>query len=250
MDIERYTYLLASPQKITAGDVAELDILLQRYPYFQSARALQLKGLKNQDSFRYNDALRITAAYTADRDILFEYITSEKFIQNEISQSILQHDNSVLEIEVDSEDLSEKIRIQNEEDWQAERDKANAILNPHLFKRKVDSVAYLVGEKGTGADEEEITPEENVITDQPLVFTKNDTHSFSEWLKLTRAKPIERVNEGSDPVVVSSQSPAPAKSRMDLSSEAATKEEKERKSELIDKFIQERPRITPIGTAI
>ena len=95
MNIENYTYLLANPQKITAEDVSSLEIIIQKYPYFQSARALQLKGLKNQDSFLYNDALKLAAAHTTDRDILFEYITSEKFIQNEISQTILQHDASV-----------------------------------------------------------------------------------------------------------------------------------------------------------
>lgn len=110
MNTDHYTYLLANPQKINSRDVADLDLLLQKYPYFQSARALQLKGLKSEDSFRYNDALKLTAAHTTDRDILFEYITSEKFIQNEISQTILQQEStpSFLDLEVVWEDVSEK----------------------------------------------------------------------------------------------------------------------------------------------
>ena len=204
----------------------ELDYIVQKYPYFQSARALQLKGLKNQESFRYNDALKLAAAHTADRDILFEYITSEKFIQNQISQTILQYDASVLEIDVVPEDISEKIRLEKESDWKAEKEKADAILNPNLFQRKVDSVASLLFQ--TEEPEEVLEPE------KPLEFTINDTHSFSEWLKLTKAKPIER-NEKYQ------ETPRPSESE---------NEEKERKFELIDKFIQERPKIIPtnLGT--
>jgi len=222
LNIENYTYLLANPQKITAEDVSSLEIIIQKYPYFQSARALQLKGLKNQDSFLYNDALKLAAAHTTDRDILFEYITSEKFIQNEISQTILQHDASVGEIKVVAEDVSEQISLEIDRQLKAEMQKAEDILNPELFQRKVASVSNLVENK-------EEKPEDILQPDKPLEFTKSDTHSFSEWLKLTKAKPIERSEETSKE-----------------ESERSIKEyEKERKFELIDKFIQERPKIIP-----
>jgi tetratricopeptide (TPR) repeat protein len=222
LNTSNFTYLLANPQKITSEDVAALDLILKEYPYFQSARALQLKGLKNSDSFLYNDALKLTAAHTTDRDILFEYITSEKFIQNEISQSILQHDASVEAINVVSENVSEQISLEIDRQLKAELQKAEDILNPHLFQRKVESVTGLTEKK-------ENKPEEILQPDKPLEFTKSDTHSFAEWLKLTRAKPIERATE---------------------TEEAAEtqKDERERKFELIDKFIQQRPKIIPAET--
>lgn len=202
--------------------MAALDLIIKKYPYFQSARALQLKGLKNQESFLYNDALKLTAAHTTDRDILFEYITSEKFIQNEISQTILQHDASVAEIKVVAEDVSEQISLEIDRQLKAEMQKAEDILNPELFQRKVASVSNLVENK-------EEKPEDILQPDKPLEFTKNDTHSFSEWLKLTKAKPIERSEETSK----------------EESEKSIKEDEKERKFELIDKFIQERPKIIP-----
>ncbi|MBT0606759.1 hypothetical protein [Aequorivita echinoideorum] len=216
MNISNFTYLLANPQKLTDADLHELNLLIQKYPYFQSARALQLKGLKNNDSFMYNDALKITAAHTTDRDILFEYITSEKFIQNEISQIILQHDASVNEIQVFPEDVSLELNEENEKKHKAEIEKAEAILNPNLFQRKIASFPEK-DEQISDKPEKEI----NIQPDKPLEFKSGDTHSFSEWLKLTRAKPIERTPE------------------------AQIKDEKERKFELIDKFIQENPKILP-----
>ncbi len=201
--------------------MAALDLLLKKYPYFQSARALQLKGLKNNDSFLYNDALKLTAAHTTDRDILFEYITSEKFIQNEISQTILQHDASVEEIKVVSENVSEQISLEIDRQLKAEMQKAEDILNPELFQRKVASVSNLVEKK-------EEKHKEILQPDKPLEFTKNDTHSFSEWLKLTKACPIERNEDISDE-----------------KDDEMQKDDRERKFELIDKFIQERPKIIP-----
>ncbi len=221
MKIENYTYLLSNPQKITSGDLLELNAIIQKYPYFQSARALQLKGLKNNDSFLYNDALKLTAAHTTDRDILFEYITSEKFIQNEISQTILQHDASVDEIKVISENISEQISLEIDKQLKAERQKADAILNPELFQRKIESVTNLVEKK-------EGKSEESLQLDKPLEFTKSDTHSFSEWLKLTKARPIERLE-----------------AVYEEKNDEAQRDDRERKFELIDKFIQERPKIIP-----
>ncbi|TXD70713.1 hypothetical protein [Aequorivita lipolytica] len=231
MNTSNFTYLLSNPQKITSEDLAALDLIIKKYPYFQSARALQLKGLKNQDSFLYNDALKLTAAHTTDRDILFEYITSEKFIQNEISQTILQHDASVEEIKVVSENISEQISFEIDKQIKAEMQKAENILNPELFQRKVESVSNLVKKKDDQTSDSINATEEALQPDKPLEFTKSDTHSFSEWLKLTKAKPIERSKEISE--------------KEDVSSEALAQEEKERKSELIDKFIQERPKIIP-----
>ena len=231
--------------------MTDLDIVVQKYPYFQSARALQLKGLKNQESFRYNDALRLAAAHTADRDILFEYITSEKFIQNEISQTILQHDASVMEIDVVSEDVSEKIRIEKDNEWKVEREKADAILNPNLFQRKLESLTNLVTKSETTDNKKEVELKEIIEPDKPLDFTRKDTHSFSEWLKLAKAKPIERAREDTSSVSSEREDLSSDTSSVSLAKEEASAkdDEKDRKSELIDKFIQERPKLTPAPTS-
>ncbi len=242
--MDQYTYLLANPQKITSADLDELDALVQKYPYFQSARALQLKGLKNQESYRYNEALRVTAAHTADRDILFEYITSEKFAQNEISQTILQHDTSVMEIEVVAENVTQQLAVEADDLLHIEKQKAEAILNPDLFQRKVNSVANLVeNEKSQNTEGGDNAP--TVNPDEPLQFTKSDTHSFFEWLKLTKAKPVVREEETS--LVASKTSREEKESSEETSpvGEGSSMDKKERKFELIERFIQERPKIVP-----
>ena len=220
MNTKTYTYLLANPQKISQEHQDELSDLIEEYPYFQSARALQLKGLKNSNNYLYNDSLKLTAVYTADRNILFEYITSDHFIQNEISELIQQHDESVIEIEVVSENISKQVSIEIDNQIKGELKKAEAILNPDLFHRKEGYINELVEANKTEANPSikeivEVELEEN----QPLDFTKEDGHSFSEWLKLTSATPIIR-KEIKETSLINKQN-----------------------FDLIDKFIQDKPKL-------
>ncbi len=242
MNTKTYTDLLSKPQRLDKEAMEQLDTVIKKYPYFQSARALQLKALKSQNSFLYNDALKVTAAYTTDRDILFEFITSETFAQNEISQLIQQHDSSVNEIEVVSENISEQTAIELDNQMKAEMKKAEAILNPDLFERKQESVEKLADP--TSEDEKKVSKteaEETLEIDKPLDFTKKDTHSFSEWLKLTKANPIERSTTEKAPTRSAEEKEAFSE-EIDQENRSS---DQERKFKMIEKFIQEKPKIKP-----
>ena len=79
MNVTDYTSLINKPDAISEVQTDALGNVLNEFPYFQSARALRLKGLHNQNSFKYNYALKVTAAHTTDRSVLFDFITSENF---------------------------------------------------------------------------------------------------------------------------------------------------------------------------
>lgn len=222
MERNRFTYLLAHPENLTADDAGALETIIKTYPFFQSARALQLKALKSQDSPRYNDALKLTAAHTTDRDILFEYITSKTFIQNEISNNILQHQQATESLPVIIEDVSKSVSEWEKKTYEAEKQKAEAILDPGLFERKED-----LDLPAAGTDLAVQT--ESPTDKKALTFTQDDTYSFSEWLKLASAKPIERKEE---PVT------------LDKKKDSG----KEQKFNLIDRFIKTQPKIRPVQT--
>ena len=56
MNVTDYTYLINKPDAIHEKQTEALEKVLEEFPYFQSARAIQLKGLYNQNSFKYNAA--------------------------------------------------------------------------------------------------------------------------------------------------------------------------------------------------
>ena len=212
MNKKTFTSLLARPESISQKNLFGLSEVVEKYPFFQTARALHLKSLKKSNSLLYNDALKLTAAYTADRNILFEYITSNFFIQNEISDTIQKQEDSYLKLEVTTEDISEQVSKEIDQQLKTELKKADDILNPALFHWREKSVEKLTKNEITNSDLEK---------NNPLSFTKEDSHSFSEWLKLTTAKPIVR------------------EETKNLSNS------KKLNSDLINKFIQENPKLKP-----
>jgi len=78
MKKDEFILLLKDSKSIDTIQSEQLEQLLHDFPYFQSARYLHLKALKNQHSFKYNQALKKTATYTTDRNLLFNYIIDGK----------------------------------------------------------------------------------------------------------------------------------------------------------------------------
>ncbi len=259
--------LLQQPAKITREQVTALRQVIQEYPYFQAGRALLLKGLKDQNSLHYNKELKVTAAHTTDRAVLFDYISSAEFNQNSIAQLINKRFRES-EQEAQQEHPAATEALSLDEALRMKLQESRAVFDPELFspssqkpveqpdpsedreQDKSEDSRGLTGE--TESPKDRVSPEESlpdardgsasedqVKTDkkkapdparelgigQPLSFEKNESHSFSEWLKLTKARPIDRDED----------------KKADQS--------KERKFELIEKFISKNPRIIPSKTA-
>ena len=165
-------------------ETAELKTVVEDFPYFQAARALYLKGLKNQDSFKYNNELKVTAAYTTDRTVLFNYITS-------FNSSIKNEENI-------HKQITEKI----------------------ISEKPKEEIEVLASET-THKTEEIVKVEENLEIGKPLSFSPSENHSFSQWLQLSTQKTIVR------------KEIKPIKKEL-------------KKEDLIDRFIQNNPKIAPL----
>lgn len=79
----QHTNPTCSPQQ-----TRELEELIEEYPFFQPTRALHAKALQHLNSDQYPKALKATAAYTADREVLFDYLTSGEFAQHSAANII------------------------------------------------------------------------------------------------------------------------------------------------------------------
>ena len=66
--------ILKNPHKISDSEAMFIDELVKEFPYFQAARAIQLKNHKNLESFQFEKNLNKTAIYTSNRRILFDFI--------------------------------------------------------------------------------------------------------------------------------------------------------------------------------
>jgi hypothetical protein len=173
--------ILQKNNPIQQVETAELKGIIDTFPYFQSARALYLKGLKNQESFKYNNELKITAAYTTDRTVLFDFITSTNFDipKKDIHQQL-------------KEKISEEKKIEIIEVQQSS---------------EIENIPEAI--------------EEKLTLGKPISFNASENYSFNEWLHLSSKKPIVRAEN-----LIQKIAPE--------------------KEDIIEKFIQNNPKINPL----
>jgi len=230
MNTQAFTYLLEHPEHITSSHTTDIRSLIDEFPYFQSAHALYIKGIKNQESFAYNKALKITAAHTTDRAVLFEYITSDVFDQNEISTQIKAQETHLRTLDIeDLQDVS--LQVQQEE-----QEKASKILDPNLFVKKENS------------DITKRSPKEILSVGKPLEFEPNEVHSFQEWMQLSRFLPIKRKGspQETNREQVTTSPPNTDKkleSSLVVDSQETNTHIKKRKQDIVDSFITSNPKI-------
>lgn len=249
MTLNELDILLRQPQQIQESDSPQLKQLIEKYPYFQSVRSLYLKSLYVQESTEYNLELKKTAAHTLDRDILFDFIVSPEFATY-----------TPIVIDMTEPTAAEESKIPTEEEPQQEAPEPK--LTSTAIKSLLQSITFHeTDDKEEIQDPVEETPTEVVIESEeviaevpivttleeketvqqeiekleekleigkPLNFSENEKLSFQEWLQLSKIKPIDREN---DSILT------------DL--EQKSDIEKQKKIELIDKFIETNPKIVP-----
>lgn len=156
MNINEFSNTLKHPRNISAELTIQLENIIEEFPYFQAAHFLYLNGLKNQHSFKYNNALKKTAAYTTDRDVLFDFITSNSF-----------------NFQPNQIEVTEEKKMESKE--------THVVQATEVSPHKPEELG------------EEKSIEETLSLGKPLQFDVSETHSFNEWLQITSIKPIERV---------------------------------------------------------
>ncbi|WP_309608410.1 tetratricopeptide repeat protein [Flavobacterium sp.] len=232
MNVAEYTHLLNKPDTINFQQVISLEKILVDFPYFQSARSLHLKGLYKQDSFKYNQNLKNTAAFTTDRTVLFDLITSENFIG--IQKGFYEEkEANLLDINVvDSLTLDDKKAESSlEKSIISSITESNLIVEVNENKEKVEEEIVAIAEnfqtESSNIEEENLVISEKLEIGKPLTFDHSETHSFEEWLQLSKARPIVRV-ENTDQIKLPENN-------------------LNNKLEIIDKFIEANPKISPVN---
>ena len=213
-----FTSLVNKPSNITERQALALEKIVDEFPYFQCARALHLKGLYNQNSFKYNNELKVTAAHTTDRSVLFEFITSQNFMA--IQKAFFDEKQAIInDILVNGIEI---VRFENTE-------------KTEILKNTLEESILTSIKEATHTESETSTATEKLEIGKPLAFSNDEKHSFQEWLQLASFKPITREENTLD------------ETKKEKISEDNL--EKKKKTEIIDKFIEANPKISPVKNA-
>ena len=156
--MSNFLNILEKEQDVQQLETVQLKSIVEEYPYFQAARALYLKGLKNQDSFKYNNELKITAANTTDRTVLFNFITNNNF----------NNKKGDIHLEISKKKSEKKIISETSETFFPPSE------NLSEMAKTITRI------------------QETLEIGKPLSFSSTENHSFNQWLQLSDKKPIVR----------------------------------------------------------
>jgi hypothetical protein len=143
MTKSEFIRILKDPSLMSKDHTFDLEDVVSDFPFFQAARVLYLKGLKSQNSFRYNQSLKTTAVYTNERSVLFAFISSNDYnlpTQQKNEQAFINEigiqDQQVLDqiYKKDTDDtISELPTLENEAEMHSKLEElfgANQIVSP------------------------------------------------------------------------------------------------------------------------
>ena len=100
MQSVQFIKLIRNPHNIHKEDLLGLNNLCKEYPYCASLHKLRLKALNQAGSEKYNNELKMTAAISGNRTLLFEYITknSTTLHKNEVVKHKITKPKEILQL--------------------------------------------------------------------------------------------------------------------------------------------------------
>lgn len=169
MNKELFNQLMHRPHDLSQQDAQVLQELIHQFPYFQTAHLLYLKGLHNENSIHFDKQLKVAAAYSGDRKVLYQLIhqpaekgrvtTELPAINSGKEEEIIRNK----EVDIHTSSLDKMMR--------EEAISASVIYN----------IEQLEEQQQEEKEEELIEQKEN--PEKTIDFNSN--HSFSDWLKLS-----------------------------------------------------------------
>tara|TARA_A200000159_G_scaffold1114_1_gene1223 strand:+ start:1621 stop:2271 length:651 start_codon:yes stop_codon:yes gene_type:complete len=115
MNKKNFIKIVQQPNNLSEKELKFVEEINKEYPYFQASKAILLKFLKKTEDIKFKKYLRSTAAYTKNREVLFDFINdindqNEKvyFNKNEIKRVLNESPNPI---------KSQKIEFNSFVDW-------------------------------------------------------------------------------------------------------------------------------------
>ena len=221
MNRSEFISYLKHPEKLSEANINSLNGLVNDFPYFQTAHLLYAKNLYNQNSIYYNSQLKIAAAYSGNRKILYDLIHSKNkpiIVEEKAEKTVAQIDSpkeSLATFEEKPEKLEEviaEVKITSVSEPKLEKEIMSEIISSYIGMEVEKEIENLEKENTL------LSPKEVVEIAEQETIDLNKKYSFQDWLKIKTGKVSEHEKKAI----------ADDKSTQDL----------------IDKFIDEEPRIS------
>ncbi|MCF8424956.1 MAG: hypothetical protein K9H41_11490 [Bacteroidia bacterium] len=108
MQKQQFIDIIKKPQQLEFSHLAELEMLVKEYPFFESAHLLYTKGLHKYQAINYSKQLRKTAIVVNSRSVLYELLhRAEPSLVNEaekveLPEVDLAENKQIIPIEIEN----------------------------------------------------------------------------------------------------------------------------------------------------
>ena len=201
-DLKTY---LKNGNSIDEKGVENLKKMLDEYPFFQSAKILYTKGLRNINSLSYKNTLEKTATSVNDRKRLYEFVIQEG-LQDKIEAIIEEVKDEKVKEPINKDEI---IAVEDEV-LKSETENEQAEIKETVIQLQTYDIEQVYGTPEIIEEELELPKLENKAKDK-----FNVELSFSDWLSASN----EEQKEDKKPSIS--------------------------EKSLIDNFISNQPKITP-----
>ena len=154
---ELFNTLVMNPKKISLDQSISLKKLVKKYPFFQTAKVIELIGLKKFKNIRFKKALKKTAIQSSNRLTLYEII--------ELNNITTSEENKIFSLDNSKNSFLNWLKVSNKSD---------------ILKNNQDSII----ENFLNSDHRIITNKENYNKD----FSENFSPEKKEYMTETLAK--------------------------------------------------------------
>jgi tetratricopeptide (TPR) repeat protein len=158
MNKEQFIKYLSNPEMLNSETVNELTMLVDDFPYFQSARILLTINLFKDKSIRYNSELKVAAVYAGSRNVLKKHI--DRAAKDRV---IIVVDKEKKEEEIKTEQYTDDTKSMTTEKINGEQEE----LQNNESKEKKDTEREKVS-----SSHKEVTTEEDTISQLKKIIEK------------------------------------------------------------------------------
>lgn len=209
MQAENFIKYITTPSLIATIPEKELQLLIQAFPYCQTGQLLSAIHLKTNNSILFEEQLKIAAVSCTDRSQLFKHINKQ-----ETPIEVLEGEKEISSVNKE-ETNTIKYKVTDTKDLDA--------LEQNYLAEAVNSSILLESEEEIVTEkEDEVDQKENAVVESG--FDTHVEHTYNDWLKHYNGDALPEVSQEMNSLT--------KKSKLDL----------------IDKFIQEDPKIKPKKT--
>lgn len=225
MDKNKLIELLNDPAKIREAEVSSLDTIIFQHPYFYPARVLNLIGLKNISSFRFENKLKQVSALSPNRHVLF-------FALNPPADILLEKSEEVAVESISQEKATEVDFLLDDNLEVAKTEDEN--YNQDVVTETSDDTLLEIGDAAT-KEEKYFDPQLYTLEIPSEELDENSVKSLSPKTKSEKPKQKDKlVIEGAYDIT---------RHTADIPAEKGAANGNQ--DTLIEKFIETNPRIVP-----